>query len=394
MHCSRGRQAVFSLRAYRRAHDPTPRYAALLGVAALAATAAPATATPQAKGVPAPRPCASRPSTPRSTAPPRASSSTTSRHPTTSRPATSPRRSSARTRTWCSSTSSTTRRSRRALPRQLPRGRPARCGPHRVPVPLHRPEQHGRAERPRPQRRRPGRRGRRRVRLRALPGAVRHGRLQQVPDRPRPRADLPGVPLGRHAGQPHPHGLLLAGRAGRPAAELQEPLGPADRDRPQGRALPREPPDAAHLRRSRGPQRSAQRGRDPLLGRLRHGWADRRVHPRRRRGPGRLRATRASSSPATRTPTRTTATARTAPSTSPRQPRVNTSHTPTSGGGVEASETQGGINAEHVATRPRTRPTSPSRRATSGWTTCCRAATCRSATPGSSGPRATARCTA
>ena len=59
-------------------------------------------------------------------------------------------------------------------------------------------------------------------------------------------------------------------RSWRSSALLQVALGRADRrDRLQDRALPGLAPDAAGLRRARGPQRHAQPRRDPVLGRLR-----------------------------------------------------------------------------------------------------------------------------
>ena len=89
---------------------------------------------------------------------------------------------------------------------------------------------------------------------------------------------VPDVPLEGHAGRAAARrpgtagagGLVLAGRARRLPALLEEPLGPADPDRREDRALPRQPPDAAGLRRPRGPQRHPQPRRDPVLGRLHH----------------------------------------------------------------------------------------------------------------------------
>ena len=117
----------------------------------------------------------------------------------------------------------------------------------------------------------------RRVRLRRVPRPLRHGRAEQVPDRPRGCADLPEVPLGRHAGRDAARRpghrrtrrlVLTRGARGRAAVE-QVALGPADPGRAQDRPLPGLPPDPAGLRRPRGPQRHPQLRRDPVLGRLR-----------------------------------------------------------------------------------------------------------------------------
>ena len=94
----------------------------------------------------------------------------------------------------------------------------------------------------------------------------------------RPGPDLPALPVEGHAGRAAPRRpghagagrLVLARGAGDLPAVVQEPLGPADRDRRRDRPLPRQPPDAAGLRRPRGPQRHAQLRRDPVLGRLHH----------------------------------------------------------------------------------------------------------------------------
>ena len=82
-------------------------------------------------------------------------------------------------------------------------------------------------------------------------------------------ADMPGALLPDDPATPAPADWYSAGRARGLPALVQVALGRADRDRRRDRALPRLAPDAAHLRRPRGPQRPAQPRRDPLLGRLR-----------------------------------------------------------------------------------------------------------------------------
>ena len=66
---------------------------------------------------------------------------------------------------------------------------------------------------------------------------------------------MPGA-RSRRPGDAAPR-LVLARRARRLPALLEEPLGRTDPDRRQDGALPRQPPDAAGLRRPRGPQRQA-----------------------------------------------------------------------------------------------------------------------------------------
>ncbi len=120
-----------------------------------------------------------------------------------------------------------------------------------------------------------------------FPGQVRHGRLLAPADRLQARADLPALPLEGHAGGAASSGVVFARRARRLPALVQEPLGPADRDRPrEAGPLPREPSDAAGVRRPGGPQRAAEPRRDPLLGGLhqpRRKW----LHLRRRGTPWR-----------------------------------------------------------------------------------------------------------
>ena len=74
----------------------------------------------------------------------------------------------------------------------------------RLPLLLRSPVEHRHPDRLRPQQQRRRRRRRRRVRVRALPRPVRHGRLLQVPHRPRRGPHLPELPLEGHAGRPSP----------------------------------------------------------------------------------------------------------------------------------------------------------------------------------------------
>ena len=137
----------------------------------------------------------------------------------------------------------------------------------------------------------------------AYPGQFGHGGLLEVPHRLPAHPDLPALPLEGHAGRDaarrpgHARAgrLVLARGARRLPAVQQVPLGPADPDRPQDRALPGLAPDAAGVRRRRGPQRHPQLRRDPVLGRLRARRQEGGVHLRRR-GPVRRAALTARSS--------------------------------------------------------------------------------------------------
>ena len=168
------------------------------------------------------------------------------------------------------------RRSRAAVPRQLPRGPAERRAGGELPVLLRRAVEHR-------HRRRaststtdgvttPGSPARqRRLRLRRVPGPVRDGRLLEVPDRPRAGAHVPALPLEGHAGRAAAvadAGSLLAGGARRPAAVVEEPLGRADPDRPQDRALPRR---ATRRRRCSTGRRTATAGATPTRSGF---WAD------------------------------------------------------------------------------------------------------------------------
>ena len=189
------------------------------------------------------------------------------------------------------------RRGGRAVPRQLPRGRPERGRTGRLPLLLRRAVQHRHPERLRPQQQRrggaPGTQagGDDSFGFGLLPGPVRHGRLLQVPHRDRRGPHLPALPLEGHAGRaaarrpgdPRAGRLVLPRGARRLPPLVEVALGRPDQAaRTQAGPLPRLAPDAAHLRRRRGPQRASQPRRDPLLGRLRHRRERRVLHLRRR----------------------------------------------------------------------------------------------------------------
>ncbi len=113
------------------------------------------------------------------------------------------------------------------------------------------------------------------------------------------------------------------------------------------RALPRLAPDAAHLRRSRGPQRHPQPRRDPLLGRLRRGRAPLGVHLRRRGRARRPRSRRGLRD--RRRPERRPLRRRLGRPSDPaaiRNPRIRDPR-PTSAGAVEATQRDQGANLTH-----------------------------------------------
>ena len=101
--------------------------------------------------------------------------------------------------------------------------------------------------------------------------------LSRFPIVDRRRAHVPervvGVDAGRSATRrpDHPRAgrLLLARGVGGRAAVVEVALGRARRRRWPHRPCAGRPPDAPGVRRTRGPQRPAQRRRDPVLGRLR-----------------------------------------------------------------------------------------------------------------------------
>ncbi len=199
---------------------------------------------------------------------------------------------------------------------------------------------------------------RRRLRLRAVPRAstawssTRSTRSRPTTSAPSSTSSgrtcraplLPDDPATRGAGR-----LVLPRGARRLPALVEVPLGRPDQGaRPQARPLPRLAPDAAHLRRRRGPQRHPQPRRDPLLGRLRRAAAGgRRTSTTTRGGPAASAAGRTSSSPATRTPTPSTATPYDdAIHQLLDHPRIQDPH-PTSAGAVEATLRDGGANLTH-----------------------------------------------
>ena len=298
------------------------------------------------------------------------------------------------------------------LPAELPvRGAQRRC-PDQLSLPVQRPVEHRHRLRLRPEQLRrhghdpgdAGLRGRR-ARVRCLRGSVRHGRLLEVPDRPRRRPDVPELQVEGHAGsaasrrrQPHRH---------RPTG-TPRPSWPSCRCRPRatGTCRSRSASATVHFLVSHptppvfdgAEDRNGRRNNDEI--RL---WADY-VTPGAggyiyddEGGTGGLGAGESfviagdqNSDPLD---------GDSIPGSIQQlldNPRVNTSVTPTSGGGVWAAETQGEPEPHATSrTRRRTPPTSatssvaPGRaraRATCAPTTCCRAATCGSATAGSSGP--------
>ena len=213
------------------------------------------------------------------------------------------------------------RRRRRGapVPAELPVGAAQRRGGDRLPVPLRGAVQHRDPVGPGPQQRRLGRRARRRLRIRLLPRPVRHGRLLDAPDRARRRPHLPDVPLGRHARAPcyrtirrrpsRPTGTPPTSWASCACRRSRTGTSRLDVDGRTVHFLVSHPTPAG-LRRPRGPQRATQPRRDPVLGRLRHARAEVGIHLRRRRAARvAWRPEPGSSSPATRTPTHSTATA-------------------------------------------------------------------------------------
>ena len=175
-------------------------------------------------------------------------------------------------------------------------------------------------------------------------------------------------------GNLRPHRLLLPRGAADPAALQQVALGRAGASRRAHRALPRLAPDAADLRRARGPQRPAQPRRDPVLGRLRL----------RRRDAATSTTTAAAAADCPRRVVRD----RRRPERRPARRRLGArppidqlldhpriqDPLPTSAGGPEAAARQGGANTTHQGDPHSTPPTSTTtrRRATCAPTTCCR----------------------
>ena len=171
------------------------------------------------------------------------------------------------------------RRRAAALPGQLPLDLAERRGADPLPVPLLGRVEHRHPVRLRPEQQRRRSAGRTTRTASVLPGPVRDGRLLDATRSTRPGSGRSRSSSGRTCRErklpddpatPGAEGLVLAGRAGRLPALLEEPLGPADPDRRQGRPLPDQPSDAAGVRRAGGPERHAQLRRDPPLGRLHH----------------------------------------------------------------------------------------------------------------------------
>ena len=174
-------------------------------------------------------------------------------------------------------------RGRRPVPRQLPRGRAQRRRADRLPLRLHRAVQHRRPERLRPQQQR----------RRGAPGTQAggddscgfgffEGQFGMVVYSKYPIdtddvrtfqnfkwKDMPGALLPDDPATAAPADWYSPEELAGVPALLQVALGRADQDRQEDGALPGLAPDAAHLRRARGPQRHPQPRRDPVLGRLR-----------------------------------------------------------------------------------------------------------------------------
>jgi hypothetical protein len=192
------------------------------------------------------------------------------------------------------------------------------------------------------------------------------------------------VPCSRRSD--HRRVLVLARGARRLPSQLEEPLGRRDRDRPQAGPFPGQPSHAAGVRWPRGPQRNTQLRRDPLLGRL-HPPVPQRLHLRRRR---QLRGDRARGALRDRRRPELRPVRRRLDSRAIQQlldhPRVNDKETPTSNGGVWASETQGQINDDHLSDPAEdTADFSDSLLAICGPTTCCPPSSYESSTAPSSG---------
>src|SRR5690606_26034087 len=151
-----------------------------------------------------------------------------------------------------------------------------------LPLPLPGPGQHRRTQRPRPGPRRRGGWRRPRARQRCVglwpaPGAVRHAGALAAPDPGLAGAHVPPAAVERDAGGTPAHGsgdraAVVPGRYLAPTAPVvQITLGRPGRDADRDRAPARGTPDAAGVRRAGGPQRQAQRRRDPALVRVHRG---------------------------------------------------------------------------------------------------------------------------
>ena len=307
--------------------------------------------------------------------------------------ATSPRSSSGPGPTCCSSTSSTsTRSARRPVPGQLPVGAAQRRPADQLPIPLHRAVEHRHSVRLRPRQQRRRSAGRTTPLASASSPAssgwpsTRSIRSTRAPSGRSSMflwKDMPGALLPDDPNTARTRRLVFAGRAGRLQALIEEPLGPADPDRQENRALPRQPPDAAGFRRPGGSQRNAQPRRDPLLGRLHHARHER-LHLRRRGTARRAEARRALRD--RRRPELRPARRRQHPGLGPaaaRPPaREHEAHAvePGRGRGSRAPGRREPHAQERSALRHGRLRRRAGARATCAPTTCCRARTCRSST--------------
>ncbi len=101
--------------------------------------------------------------------------------------------------------------------------------------------------------------------------------LSQLPHRDDERAHVPGLPVAGHARRVLPDdprdrrpGLLRRGRTRRRSGCRRRATGTCRSRSAAGPCTCWPPPDAAGVRRPRGPERPPQPRRDPVLGRLRH----------------------------------------------------------------------------------------------------------------------------
>ncbi len=220
------------------------------------------------------------------------------------------------------------------------------------------------------------------VRLRRVPGQVRHGGLLAPADRLQARPHLPALPVEGHARRPasgrprdtrpavwySPDELDVFRLSSKSHWDL--PIKTGHGERVHFLVSHPTPPG---VRRPRGPQRQAQPRRDPLLGRLRQPRRER-LHLRR---PRRRAASAAASSFVIAGDQNADPFDGDSAEFAIQQlldTRGSTRVTPTSPGGPEQAALQGGSNTATSATRPSTPRTSRTARpATCAPTTCCRA---------------------